>query len=400
MRLVIALFCLTALSLPAAAQCDPEAIFSTTDTNAVCMESDSRVRRIYSNSLPDHETGAFPNPGNPNTISAQRVTLTMCAQPRIADEVTWLDQGAGNCPFWVFGVATNGLEFDPIANEFFRNPNTNQLNRDWNLYAGSEFVNLGLDMNDAHVQPTGKYHYHGLPTKWIEKLEIDPNEHSPIIGYAADGFPIYYRYVHQNPNSMASPIVDLQSCYTLKDGNRPGDGIAAPDGAYDGRYHQDYEHGANGACDLDECNGRVGKTPEFPNGIYHYVITENYPVIPTCLRGVPDNSFTIGPPPAGCGVSNADEICTVASVLDDPSTVAASIALAPNPAQGAVTITYGNVDLQHHVRGISVLSSDGRRVSTVDSHTETIDVSSLVRGVYYIRFDLGETSVMKSLVVE
>ncbi|MSP96628.1 MAG: hypothetical protein EXR29_05245 [Betaproteobacteria bacterium] len=43
------------------------------------IEGDSRV--IRADGLPDHETGAFPNRGNPNRISAQRYELRVPARP-------------------------------------------------------------------------------------------------------------------------------------------------------------------------------------------------------------------------------------------------------------------------------------------------------------------------------
>ena len=61
---------------------------------------------------------------------------------------------------------------------------------------------------------------------------------------------------------------------------------------------QDYEYSA-GLGQLDECNGRRGVTPEFPNGSYHYVLTDSFPFIPRCFRGTPDTSFVRGPPGGG-----------------------------------------------------------------------------------------------------
>jgi hypothetical protein len=53
-----------------------------------------------------------------------------------------------------------------------------------------------------------------------------------------------------------------------------------------GAFTQDYEYSA-GSGDLDECNGRVGVTPEFPCGTYHYYITDTYPYIQRCVKGTP-----------------------------------------------------------------------------------------------------------------
>ena len=52
-----------------------------------------------------------------------------------------------------------------------------------------------------------------------------------------------------------------------------------------GTFAQDWEY-VEGSGDLDECNGRVGVTPEFPDGIYHYYATDSYPYLQRCVKGV------------------------------------------------------------------------------------------------------------------
>jgi hypothetical protein len=61
-----------------------------------------------------------------------------------------------------------------------------------------------------------------------------------------------------------------------------------------------------GLGDLDETNGRTGVTPEYPNGTYYYVLTDNWPFIPRMFRGTADASFARpggqgGPGPGGPG---------------------------------------------------------------------------------------------------
>jgi len=65
-----------------------------------------------------------------------------------------------------------------------------------------------------------------------------------------------------------------------------------------GNLFRDYEYVA-GAGDLDECNGRFAATPEYPAGIYHYVLTTEYPFIPRMLKGSADASFARKGPPGG-----------------------------------------------------------------------------------------------------
>src|SRR5258706_1736951 len=122
---------------------------------------------------------------------------------------------------------------------------------------------LGTDASHAHVQPNGAYHYHGIPVALVHVL-ADGKEKMVIVGWAADGFPIYNTLGHSDPKDAASPLKMLKSSYRVKSGER-ADG---PGGKYDGKFLADYEYAA-GLGDLDECNGRFEITPEYPKGIYH-----------------------------------------------------------------------------------------------------------------------------------
>jgi len=113
-----------------------------------------------------------------------------------------------------------------------------------------------------------------------------------LIGYAADGFPIYYKYAYTDASNSSSAVIEMTSSYQLKAGNRPGDGVTAPCDVYNGVYSNDYEY-VSGLGDLDQANGRTGVTPEYPSGIYYYVITEDFPSIPRYFRGTPSSDFEI-----------------------------------------------------------------------------------------------------------
>lgn len=230
----------------------------------VQIRTDEDYRYIDSNGIPDHGTGTFPNRDNPNTISEQRHHFRMPVRPQRTGHSTPLGMNP-------FGVAINGVPFDPGAAEYWNN----NPQSGWQYEALSDFVQLGLDQHHAHVQPSGAYHYHGMPTGLTATL----------LGYAADGFPIYRETVADST---------ARSSYQLKTGTRPN----GPGGTYDGRFVQDYAYVADSG-DLDPCNGREGITPEYPNGTYYYVITTTFPFIPRCFVGIPDASFQrgSGPPP-------------------------------------------------------------------------------------------------------
>lgn len=237
-------------------------------------------RYIVSDGIPNHETGPFPNRNNPNRIQLQYHRFRVPEKPVAAARPT---------PFSLmpFGVALNGVPFDPGAAEFWNG------DRNWQFEALSGKINLGLDRNNAHVQPTGAYHYHGSPTGLIASL--NPAADMLLLGYAADGFPIYAGRGYRDPANPASGVTQLRSSYQVKSGLRP----SGPGGPYDGTFVQDYVY-VPGSGDLDECNGRTGPTPEYPDGTYYYVVTDRFPFIPRCFRGTPDDSFQRrGPRPGG-----------------------------------------------------------------------------------------------------
>ena len=143
--------------------------------------------------------------------------------------------------------------------------------------------------NNAHVQPTGAYHYHGTPESVVDNQS--ETDDLVLVGYAADGHPMY---VSQS-NAYASS-------YRLKSGTRP----SGPGGSYDGTFTQDFEY-VDGLGDLDDCNGiHLDATAEYPDGTYAYLITDAFPYISRCLHGEPDESFNKGggAPPAGNGPPN------------------------------------------------------------------------------------------------
>jgi hypothetical protein len=112
-----------------------------------------------------------------------------------------------------------------------------------------------------------------------------------LVGFAIDGFPIYARYGYNTATDAKSGVRKMNSSYRMKttpDSGRPSTGTVPM-----GTFTQDYEYVA-GLGDLDECNGRFGVTPEFPNGIYHYYITDGYPYIQRCVKGTPSYNGTIG----------------------------------------------------------------------------------------------------------
>ncbi|MEI7929596.1 MAG: YHYH protein, partial [Verrucomicrobiales bacterium] len=255
--------------------------------SSVSITTEGEFRIIKSNGWPDHEPGAFPRRGNPNTAAPQSYSFRVPLKPKAA--ATPERRGG-----WWWGVAINGVPFEPGTAEAWNNDRRSG----WSYEAATGFLNLGLDEHNAHVQPNGSYHYHALPTGLVERLGGD-GKRMLLIGWAADGYPIYSGWAHADAKDPKSNLRKMTTSYHLKPGPRP-EQIGGPGGNYDGRFTQDFEY-KSGTGDLDECNGRSGVTPEFPEGTYYYCIIPEFPFVPRMWHGTPDSSFSKGEGPPGSG---------------------------------------------------------------------------------------------------
>lgn len=256
-------------------------------------------RFISSNNIPNHLVGLFGGGQgslNPNEISPQLENYIITTQPSVHVTLTPLLNTVGKVqnlgPQYAFGILQNGVELDPVAAEPFpHNGNLFDPNNNWEWNKEALNVNLGLDCNNGHVQPNGKYHYHSTPVEYLGGLGLSDDEMN-LIGYAADGFPIYYKYAYSIADDNSSSIQIMTSSYQLKSGYRPGNGVDEPCDEYNGVYSNDYEYIENLGT-LDEANGRTGVTPEYPDGIYYYVLTDDFPGIPRYFKGTPSDDFKI-----------------------------------------------------------------------------------------------------------
>ena len=236
--------------------------------NRISVSVQGNQRLIKANSIARHKTGRFPGQGNPNFISEQSITFALPLTPEKNSRPRYYQLGT-------FGIGVNGVLFEPQAAEWYHGVRGSE----WQYDALGGALALGFDTHHAHVQPNGTYHYHGLPTGLMNKLSVRSDRHSPLIGWAMDGFPVYALFGEDE----SGKIREMKSSYRLKKGTRPSGGNS-PGGSFDGAFVADWEY-VPGAGDLDECNGRSVKTREFPNGTYAYFLTGNFPVIPRCFYG-------------------------------------------------------------------------------------------------------------------
>ncbi len=236
---------------------------------------------LVSNNIPNHDfnddSARFAN-----AVAEVQQSFSIPRSPQLAGSSTALSQRLYNA------VMLNGVPVDLLSAGCYR-PNDQMADADGNVAIGCSENDLwlldplgteskfGADEHNAHTQPDGSYHYHGNPNALFD--DSPGPEGSPVIGFAADGFPIYGSYfVAPDTGELRAAV----SGYTLKPGARP-ESDTDPGGAYDGLYVDDWAFTDSG--DLDECNGMTVDRQ------YGYYVTDSYPWIIACHSGTPDNSF-------------------------------------------------------------------------------------------------------------
>ena len=150
-----------------------------------------------------------------------------------------------------------------------------------------------LDPGAGFANQNGEYQYLSNP---YVMANVNIGTHSPLIGYAWDGNPIYGPYGYANANGTGGIIVNTSS-YALSSTprlNKTGQPIInglemAIYTAPTGEYIEDFIYVPNLGT-LDQCNGRFVVTPEYPTGTYAYFAT----VSPTNVT-LPVYPYVIGP---------------------------------------------------------------------------------------------------------
>ncbi|NQZ21796.1 MAG: sulfatase-like hydrolase/transferase [Colwellia sp.] len=242
--------------------------------NGELMISLSGEQCIFqTNNIPNHDFNdaaqAFPN-----DVSAQNNSFTISTNPTHAASTTAVSLQVDNA------ILLNGVKVDLLAAACFGvgdgKVGCNDINQAWRYDPMFVANGFRVDTHNAHSQPDGSYHYHGKPNALYQ--DDDNSVISPLVGFAADGYPIFGSYFDDN-----GLIRKAVSSFQVISGSRPA-GTGAPGGNYDGTYRDDYQY-VESYGDLDECNGMT------INGVYGYYITDGYPYILSCFKGIPDSSF-------------------------------------------------------------------------------------------------------------
>ncbi len=236
---------------------------------------------ILSNNIPNHDfndaTGDFGPAVRPNERA-----FFIRNDPVVLEQPSPLTRVAYN------GVMLNGVPIDLLSNGCY-DPKSSKADAqgnvgdgcfpqyDWLLEPLGTAHKFGVDLHHGHTQASGTYHYHANPMALFD--DSPGTEGSPVIGFAADGFPIHGSYFRDPATGV---VRKARSGYSLKSGTRPSP-PTGPGGRHSGMYVQDWEW--TGAGDLDACNGMT------LDGQYGYYVTDSYPWILGCLSGEPHDSF-------------------------------------------------------------------------------------------------------------
>ena len=240
------------------------------DVQSVDFDDDSVF--ISASGIPSYDIG--PWNANPNQASDQAKIFKI---PRAPQPAT----GAHTTtPLGAIGSFTNGVAVYNALDAFSWN----------NLWVWKQDAVLAeaisFDTCLGHPQNAGQYHHHQAPVCLLDQVGDDGAAHSPIVGYAFDGYPIYGPYGYDDGADSHSSITRIESSYRLRSitvrHELPDGTVLSPyywgpnvSAWYPlGLYIEDYEFVA-GLGHLDEYNGRFAVTPEYPNGTYAYFVTQN-----------------------------------------------------------------------------------------------------------------------------
>lgn len=284
----------------------------------------------------------------------------------------------------------------------------------------------GFDCSKGHPA-MGNYHHHQNPSAF--KLDqnvvsticnlydadglyaISATEHSPLIGFAYDGYPIYGAYGYKNSDGTGG-ITRMKSSYELgttpdrttwPDGTDVDDGPAFDATYFRGYFKEDYIFVSHVEEDyLDEHNGRFCVTPEYPAGTYAYFCTVDdnwnsaypYAVGPTFYGVWADRKVTsIG---ETVTVYNGQAANVESQELLDRMSVY------PNPASDLIAIQFSGIvdkDIE-----LSLKDPRGRTVAEHIVHAgQTIayfDVSTLYDGIYFLHVNSDNKKKAIRIVIQ
>ena len=336
--------------------------------------------------VPSYSIGPWQS--NPNTPSNQNFVYKITRNP-VQNLSTPTTIGLGH-----IGVWTNGVSIFNVQDGMSYN-NQGIWNRDALYWEGISF-----DSCLGHAAPNGEYHNHVNPHCLYN--DADSLNHSPIIGYAFDGFPVYGAYAYTNTNGTG-PIKRMRSSYVLSTNTTRTNGPVVNSSYPAGCFIEDYNYVVSSG-DLDARNGRFCITPEYPSGIYAYFVTINdtlYPTFPYTYFGTYYGVVQAGNTGPGGGHNTISESTTIYSpsgVNEAESKI--KFSFYPNPTSDFGYI-YFDVASANNIKA-SIYNINGELIeSSKDlqpSIAYALDLRNYAAGIYYLRLTADEETVTQKVV--
>jgi hypothetical protein len=398
-----------------------------------CQQVRYTTTDVYVNAtgIPAYPVGIFNGDGNPNNAGNQNAIYRLPLTP-IQNTGTPSVTTGGNIGIFINGVSLfdyrDGVAWNSTTQALCGGPGNPTCPggpaaiQNWTRDAVPA-EKLGFDCAKGHPAGTN-YHHHQNPSAFkydnpssnsyssicnlydSEGLyTINIAQHSPLIGFAYDGFPIYGAYGYTNLDGTGA-IARMKSGYQLKNqttrANGPSVGqVLGNQTFFNGYFREDYEYipNASDPTVLDDHNGRFCITPEYPNGIYCYFTTVNA-----------DNSsaypYVVGP--TFYGVKTGAKVTTVptnASIFvlnsDAFSFKNISITVFPNPAQDFITV---QTDFAENDLKVELISELGQLVKTskiLQGTTRTIiEIDTIYNGIYFINVSNGKDSKNFKVIID
>ncbi len=387
---------------------------------------------VVTNGIPTYITGPFQD-GNPSLATAQNAIFKLPLNPVQNTGVPTATTG-GNIGLFINGVALfdyrDGVSWKNSTSSLCGGPIQPPCMGDgvWNRDAvvGER---IGFDCSKAHPA-MGNYHHHQNPSAFSLDLKvisdvcklyasdglyaIDSSKHSPLIGFAYDGFPIYGAYAYKNADGTGE-ITRMKSSYTLRNittrtTNASGTAVTAgPDVSITyplGYFREDYQYNvpASSSQDyLDSHNGRFCKTPEYPNGIYCYFATvdENW-----------NSAYPYVVGPTFYGVKTAAKVTSITETvttytpggntgMNKSELNDSKINVFPNPAKDFIAIqlnqlTKNNIDVELYDLTGRLLQ---KTVLYQGSTIVNFDTRTLYEGTYLIKIIENGNVVSKKIIL-
>lgn len=398
-----------------------------------CQQVRYNTTDVYINAtgIPSYPTGIFSGDGNTNLAGNQNAIYKLPLNPSQNTGTPTATSG-GNNGIFINGVslfdyrdgvaysatAINGVCGGPPGNPTC--PGGMGATQAWNRDA-IPAERLGFDCAKGHPAGTN-YHHHQNPSAFkydattsntyssicslydSEGLYvINPAVHSPLIGFAYDGFPIYGAYAYTNVNGTGA-IARMKSSYQLKsqttrtNGPTVGQTIGSQT-FFNGYFKEDYEYVAHPTDPtyLDEHNGRICVTPEYPAGIYCYFATVNadnssvYPYIigPTFYGNKTGAKVTTIPSGLTTFLANENFI------LDK-----ATITIFPNPTSDYFTVQTDFVEKDLDVFLINELGQIVKTSQILQGSTlGIIETDTIYNGIYFVKISDGKNSKSFKVII-